>query len=215
MSVRPLSNEQLRAQAPSIFSETPIEGVSDKYAFVATYSVLDTFRQAGYYPIMAGESRVRNHENKGYQKHIIQFRSLEHLLRPNANEEYADIVLTNSHNRTSSFSVDLAVFRLVCANMLVVPSHTFSHHSIIHAGFNFEKVHTAIDEVTSHMPRIQGEIETFKAIELSMAEQNSFAKAALDIRFDKEIHQVDFKEILQIQREADEAPVRRSAKLVS
>lgn len=206
MSVRPLSNEQLRAQAPSIFSETPIEGVSEKYAFVPTYAVLDTFRHAGYYPIMAGESRVRNHENKGYQKHIIQFRSLEHLLRPHANEEYADIVLTNSHNRTSSFSVDLAIFRLVCANMLVVPSHTFSHHSIIHAGFNFEKVHMAIDEVTSHMPRIQEEIEVFKAIELSVAEQHSFAKAALDIRFDKEVHSVDFKEVLQIQRDEDEAP---------
>ena len=206
MQLKPLSNEQLRAVAPSIFSETPIEGVSEKYAFVPTYSVLDTFKNAGYYPIMAGESRVRNHENKGYQKHIIQFRSLDHLLRPNANEEYADIVLTNSHNRTSSFSVDLAIFRLVCANMLVVPSHTFSHHSIIHAGFNFDKVHTAIEEVISHMPKIQNEIETFKAIELSVAEQHSFAKAALDIRFDKEVHSVDFKEFLQIQRQEDESP---------
>lgn len=206
MQVKPLTNEQLRAAAPSIFSETPIEGVSEKYAFVPTYSVLDTFKNAGYYPIMAGESRVRNHENKGYQKHIIQFRSLDHLLRPSTNEEYADIVLTNSHNRTSSFSVDLAIFRLVCANMLVVPSQTFSHHSIIHAGFNFEKVHTAIEEVTSHMPRIQDKIETFKAIELSVAEQNSLAKAALDIRFDKEVHSVDFKEFLQIQRQEDESP---------
>jgi len=48
MSVNPLTDAQLRDAAPSIFSETPIEGVSDKYAFAPTYSVLDTFRNVGY-----------------------------------------------------------------------------------------------------------------------------------------------------------------------
>ena len=126
-TVKPLSNEALFKVAPSIFSESPIEGVSDKYAFVPTHKLLDIFRDAGYYPIMASESKVRDEENQGYQKHIIQFRSLENLLRPNAKDEYEDIVLTNSHNRTSSFIVDLAIFRIVCSNMLVVPSKSFVH----------------------------------------------------------------------------------------
>ena len=130
---------------------------------------------------MASESKVRKSDNQGYQKHIIQFRSIDNLLRPNLNEEYADIVLTNSHNRTSSFIVDLAFFRIVCSNMLVVPSQCFSHHSIIHAGFNHEKIKMAIDEVVAYMPRIQNEIEKFKAIKLSSLEQNSLANAAIDI----------------------------------
>ena len=33
-TVKPLSNDELLKVAPSIFSENPIEGVSDKYAFV-------------------------------------------------------------------------------------------------------------------------------------------------------------------------------------
>ena len=49
----PLSNDELYAQAPSIFAEKPIDGVSDSYAFVPTHSILDTFRSAGYYPIIA------------------------------------------------------------------------------------------------------------------------------------------------------------------
>jgi hypothetical protein len=204
MSKIPLTNVQLKAAAPSIFSESPIDGVSDRYAFVPTHSVLDTFRQAGYYPIMASESKVRNSDNQGYQKHIIQFRSIDNLLRPNVNEEYADIVLTNSHNRTSSFIVDLAFFRIVCSNMLVVPSQSFSHHSIIHAGFNHEKIKMAIDEVVAYMPRMQKEIEKFKAIKLSNLEQNSLAKAAIDIRFDKEIHRVDPQELLYVHRDEDD-----------
>lgn len=206
-TIKPLSNEELLKAAPSIFSETPIEGVSSRYAFVPTYSVLDTFREAGYYPIMASESKVRNNENnQGYQKHIIQFRSLDNLLRPNSNDEYADIVLTNSHNRTSSFIVDLAFFRIVCSNMLVVPSHSFSHHSIVHSGFNISKVNTAINEVTAYMPRIKSEIEKFKSIRLSLLEQYSLANAAIDIRFDKQIHDVNAKEFLKITRDEDEMP---------
>ncbi|KIM05732.1 MAG: hypothetical protein KU28_09535 [Sulfurovum sp. PC08-66] len=205
MSAIPLTNAQLFSAAPSIFAKMPIEGVSNQYAFVPTFSVLDTFRSAGYYPIMAGETKARNKDNIGYQKHIIQFRSLDNLLRPDAQEGYADIVLTNSHNRTSSFIVDLAYFRIVCANMLVVPSHTFSHHSIVHAGFNLSKVDTAIKEVTSYMPRMQQEIEKFKSIELSQLEQHSLAKAAVDIRFDREIHDVDPSELLKVQRQEDES----------
>ena len=203
MSVNPLTNAELRSAAPSIFSETPIDGVSDKYTFVPTYSVLDTFRNAGYYPIMASESKVRNQENLGYQKHIIQFRSLDNLLRPNAVDEYADIVLTNSHNRTSSFKVDLAYWRLVCSNMLIVPSQSFVSNSIIHSGFQEAKIGHAIEEVTTYMPAIEEEIADFKQIMLSSREQRSLANAAIDLRFDTQKHDIHPDELLTIHRDAD------------
>ena len=203
MSVRPLTNEQLKTVAPSIFSDAPIVGVSDRYAFVPTYSILDTFREAGYYPIMASESKVRDIDNQGYQKHIIQFRSIDNLLRPHSNSEYADIILTNSHNRTSSFVVNLAYFRIICKNMLIIPSHSFSHHSIIHSGFNLDKVMMAIDEVTSYIPKYKSEIESFKNIELNHLEQLSLAKAAIDIRFDSDKHTIDPIKFLEVHREED------------
>ncbi|MCT7432696.1 DUF945 domain-containing protein [Aliarcobacter cryaerophilus] len=210
-TVKPLSNDELFNVAPSIFSESPIETVSDKYAFVPTYKVLDTFREAGYYPIMASESKVRDEENQGYQKHIIQFRSLENLLRPNAKDEYEDIVLTNSHNRTSSFIVDLAIFRIVCSNMLVVPSKSFVHHSIVHVGFNKNKVKNAINEVTSYMPKIKELVATFKSIHLTPSEEQMLANAAIDIRFDTNTHYIKADELLKVNYEEDHAPTLWSA----
>ena len=202
-ALNPLTNDELYAHAPSIFAEEPAEDVSDRYAFVPTHTVLDTFREAGYYPIMASESKIRNEDNRGYQKHIIQFRSLDNLLRPSANEEYADIVLTNSHNRTSSFKVDLAYWRLVCSNMLIVPSHSFVSNSIIHSGFQDTKIYNAIEEVTSFMPAMEQEIATFKKITLSDNEQRSLANAAIDLRFDTKKHLVDPEELLTIHRQED------------
>ncbi len=199
-TVKPLSNEALFKVAPSIFSESPIEGVSDKYAFVPTYKLLDTFRDAGYYPIMASESKVRDEEN-----------SLENLLRPNAKDEYEDIVLTNSHNRTSSFIVDLAIFRIVCSNMLVVPSKSFVHHSIVHVGFTNEKVKNAIAEVTSYMPKIKELVATFKSISLTKAEEHMLANAAIDIRFDTNTHYIKADELLKVNYEEDYVPTLWSA----
>lgn len=204
-NIKPLSNEELFKVAPSIFSENPIDGVSDKYAFVATHKLLDTFRDSGYYPIMASESKAREN-NQGYQKHIIQFRSLENLLRPNAKAEYEDIVLTNSHNRTSSFIVDLAIFRLVCSNMLVIPSKSFVHTSIVHVGFNQEKVKNAIAEVTSYMPKIKEQVASFKTIHLTPHEEQMLANAAIDIRFDTNTHYIKADELLKVNHKEDELP---------
>ena len=210
-TVKPLSNDELLKFAPSIFSENPIEGVSDKYAFVPTYKLLDTFRDSGFYPIKAGESKVRDEASEGYQKHIIQFRSLENLLRPNAKDEYEDIVLTNSHNRTSSFIVDLAVFRIVCSNMLVVPSKSFVHSSIVHVGFTEDKVKNAIAEVTSYMPKIKEEVAKFKSIYLTSAEEQMLANAAIDIRFDTNTHYIEADELLKVNYEEDKTSTLWSA----
>lgn len=204
--IKPMSNEELFEAAPSIFSKTPIDGVSDRYAFVPTHALLDTFRASGYYPIMAGESKVRLDENHGYQKHMVQFRSLDNILRPNAKEEYADIVLTNSSDAKASFKLTLSYWRIVCENMLHIPSNVLSHHSIIHSGFNIDKVHKAIEEITSYMPKVEKQIEAFKDIELNPIEQKSLARAGIDIRFDKEVHDVSTDEFLKIHRLADEKP---------
>ncbi len=203
MSKIPLTDAQLRAKAPSIFAESPIKGVSNRYAFVPTYKIINTFREAGYYPISAGETKVRNINNNGYQKHFLQFRSISNLLRPNSKEEYADIVLVNDHSAKSSFKLILSYWRIVCSNMLFVPSYTFTSTSIIHSGYQDNKIQDAITEVTQYMPKMEKEIKQFKSINLSEIEQHSLAMAALDLRFDTKVHKINPDELLKIHRVAD------------
>ena len=56
----PLTDAQLRVKAPSIFAESAIDNVSSQYNFVPTHEVLRTFKEAGYYPILAGECIYRS-----------------------------------------------------------------------------------------------------------------------------------------------------------
>ena len=203
MSANPLTNSELFALAPSVFSDKPINTVSSQYNFVPTHKLLDTFRKAGYLPILAGEAKSRDSKNQPYVKHIIQFRSIENIIRPSTKEEYADIVLKNAHNKTSSFTLDLSYFRLVCSNFLTIPSEQLMCHRIIHKGFQTSKVERAIEEIVNFMPQVESTIEDWKQHQLSNAEALSLAKAAIDIRFDKSVHDVRPIDLLKINHPED------------
>lgn len=202
----PLSNEQLMQQAPSVFSDSAIESVSALYHFVKTSEILETFREAGYYPILAGEAKSRTEEGQPFVKHLIQFRSLENLLKVPKDGLYYDICLKNSHNKTSSFSLELSCFRLVCSNLLTIPSEQLMYHRIIHKGFQKSKITRAIDEIVNYIPTVEKEIENLKQITLNDVEAIAVSKAAINIRFDTSLHDIDPQELIAINRDEDSLP---------
>ncbi len=206
MSKIPLTNEQLMEAAPSIFTEAPIDTASSQYHFLQTSTILDTFRQAGYFPIMAGEAKARDTSNQPYVRHIIQFRSLQNILRPDSKEEFADIVISNSANLRSSLTLDLSYFRIACSNLLIVSSEQFMFHRIIHKGMQTFKIERAIEEIVAYMPKVEKQIAELKSIQLTPVEAKSLASAAIDIRLDTSKHSMNPEDLLKINREADEAP---------
>lgn len=201
-----LSNEQLKQQAPSIFSDSPIESVSSMYHFVKTSDVLNTFREAGFFPILSGEAKSRTKEGQPYVKHLIQFRSLENLLKVPKNGLYYDICIKNSHNKTSSFTLELSCFRTVCSNLLTVSTDQLLYRRIIHKGFQASKITRAIEEMVNYIPTVEKEIEQMKQVTLNNVESLALSKAAIDIRFDTLKHDIDPQELLAVKRDADSLP---------
>jgi hypothetical protein len=53
-----ISDEELRCLAPSIFASQPIEGVSDRYSFLPTSSILKGMRENGWVPVRAEQQSV-------------------------------------------------------------------------------------------------------------------------------------------------------------
>lgn len=201
-----LSNEQLKQQAPSIFSDSPIESVSSMYHFVKTSDVLNIFREAGFFPILAGEAKSRTKEGQPYVKHLIQFRSLENLLKVPKNGLYYDVCIKNSHNKTSSFTLELSCFRTVCSNLLTVSTDQLLYRRIIHKGFQESKITRAIEEMVNYIPTVEKEIEQMKQVTLNNVESLALSKAAIDIRFDTSKHDIDPQELLIIKRTEDSFP---------
>jgi len=200
--MKPLSNIELKSLAPSIFATSPSFEVSEKYAFIPTIEVVDMFRSNGWYPVEAKESFVRLSHNQGYQKHLIRFRHLSDFL--SEKEEAVEIVLTNSHNRTSSFIIQAGVFRFICGNGLVVANNIFEKISIRHIGFKEVAVKEAIERIVSNTDKINSKIELYKQIELNYTEELSLARAAKDIRF-KPYQEIDIYTLIKSHRKEDNA----------
>jgi len=198
--MKPLSNRELKSLAPSIFATSPSFEVSEKYAFIPTIEVVEMFRNSSWYPVEAKESFVRLTHNQGYQKHLIRFRHISDFLTEK--EEAVEIVLTNSHNRTSSFIIQAGVFRFICGNGLVVANNIFEKISIRHIGFKEVAVKEAIERIVANTDKINEKINLYKQIKLNYTEQLSLAKAAKDIRF-KPYQEVDIYTLIQSHRKED------------
>ena len=68
-----ISDEMLALQAPSVFAEQAVEGVSHRYTFIPTAKIVSRMRQEGWAPVDAREQRVRLENRMGFQKHMIRF----------------------------------------------------------------------------------------------------------------------------------------------
>ena len=200
MSKFPLTNEQLQQQAPALFTEQPHIEASDKYHFVSTIDVIEEIKVLNWYPVSVSEANVRDDDKQGYQRHLVRFRHFDDLLNPKENA--VELLLFNSHDRTTAFSISAGIFRFVCANGLVVADSIFEAYKIKHIGDRENDIHTAIDKITSFKPQLEYKIEQFEAIKLSQAEKVSFARSSTPLRFEKHL-EIDCDDLLVPHRDED------------
>lgn len=200
MSARPLSNEQLKEQAPTLFTQTPHFEVSDKYHFIPTINVIEEIRANNWYPMSVSVANVRDEEKEGYQQHCVRFRHFEDLLNPGENA--VELLLFNSHDRSKAFSISAGIFRFVCANGLVISDSLFETYKIKHLGERDNDVATAIENITAIKSKIIDKVKNFESICLSQVEKESFAKSSIPLRFEEHL-EIDHKDLLLPHREED------------
>lgn len=201
MSILPLTNEQLEAQAPSLFTQEPHFEVSDKYHFIPTINVVEQIREHNWHPINVTQANVRDSTKENYQQHLVRFRNFDDLLHPQDNA--VDLLLFNSHDRSKSFTISAGVYRFVCSNGLVIADSIFESYKIKHIGERSNDVTNAIKNITAVKTNLMDRINHFESIQLSTHEKLSFAKSAIPLRFDSHL-EIDAHRLLIPHRVEDE-----------
>ncbi|MEI6600828.1 MAG: DUF932 domain-containing protein [Comamonadaceae bacterium] len=177
-----IGDEQLRLVAPSIFAAGAMQGVSNRYTFLPTSQIIASMRQEGWAPVHAEEQRVRAEGRRGWQKHVVNFQRRGQVA---VRGEYAvEVVLVNSHDRSSAYQLHAGLYRVACANGLLVADSTFEHISIRHSGFETREVLDASFRVLEQLPRLTASVEAFRARTLTPAESHAFAESAIMLRWD-------------------------------
>ena len=98
----PLTEDQMRRAAPSIFAEGKHASRSERYTYIPTIDVLRGLRSEGFEPFMVAQGASRIEGKTEYTKHMIRMRHAGQVsTKPEANE----IILINSHDGASSYQM--------------------------------------------------------------------------------------------------------------
>lgn len=201
-SFKTLDKDAIYRAAPSVFAETAYSKVSDRYGFINTLSLIDSMETEGFLVTQAGQQRVKDEGKSPFTKHLLRFRHVD--AKPVLDGVVPEILMFNSHDRSSGFSLDAGLFRFVCSNGLVVQLGAgFGSYRCRH---NVHAVSDAIEGVYSvvqSLPEITAQVEGMAATVLSRPEQEALAESALMLRWDDGKAPVSVKQVLSPRREAD------------
>lgn len=177
----PLTDEQLRTVAPSIFALEPHLSRSEKYTYIPTIQILNALKNEGFLPFMVAQSRSRIEGKSEYTKHMLRLRHVNDIVKSEANE----IILLNSHDGTSSYQMMAGVLRFVCQNG-TVSGNLVDDIRVRHSGNITDNVIEAAYTIVNDFEKIDESIENMKSTQLLLAEQNAFAESALSLKYEND-----------------------------
>jgi len=175
----PLSDDQMKAVAPSIFAEDKHDSRSARYTYIPTIEVLSGLKKEGFSPFMVCQTKTRDEGKREHAKHMIRLRHASQINGQEANE----IVLLNSHDGTSSYQMLAGVFRFVCKNGMVF-GDTINEIRVPHKGDIVGDVIEGAFRVLDDFEIVDAQKDGMKCLSLNQGEQNAFAKAALMLKYD-------------------------------
>jgi len=176
---RPLTDDEIMRTAPAIYAETAHGSRSDRYAYIPTRDLVAGMRAEGFMPVKVSQAAARAEDRAGFAKHLIRFRREDQLAAAEARE----VVIVNSHDGSSGFRLMAGVFRLVCANGLIV-GQSDNEIRVRHSGNAVGNVIEGAYSIVKDFDRVTEQIETMKALELKPEHRMAFGRAALALRFD-------------------------------
>jgi len=154
--------------------------LSDKYKLAKTSEMVKRIEGLGFTMSKFVALKCRKKERQGFQKHRAIFTSPE--LKATA-DGVPQLLLTNSHDGTSSVVLQLGFFRYVCSNGLIVGNNIIAPVRVRHSGNDFdERLIVAINHIVAQAHKLTESIDKMKSIVLSDSEILAFQREALQKR---------------------------------
>lgn len=181
---RPISEDEMRIYAPSIFAETAHHSRSERFVPVPTIEMVRALGKEGWAPVMAGQSIARLEDKQNFTKHMVRFRRADRDLATHGS--VVELVLRNGNDGTSAYKLDAGIFRIACLNGLVAKSSDYGGINVRHSGRAVDKVIEGSYDVLQNAERVLSAPQDWSQIKLSREEQQAFAGSAHLIRFDRD-----------------------------
>lgn len=196
-SARALTEDELRAQAPSVFATTPHESRSQRFQPIPTYEIVKALAKEGFSVVGAKQSTTRIEGKGPFTKHLLRLRRLEdHALK--VGDSVFEMLLKNANDGTSAYDLLAGLWRILCSNSLVSQTSTLDTVKVRHSGTP-ESVRDKVIEgtytVLNESQKLLAAPQDWSGVNLSQDERVIFAEAAHVLRFGEAETDDDGKEI--------------------
>jgi hypothetical protein len=167
--------QDLKTQAPAIFTTEKSPKLSDRYSMVPTIDVVNKFMDAGW------EISQANQVGSGpYGRHSVRMRN---SVLPKVGDSLIEAIITNSHNGTTKLEVGAGLFRLVCSNGLVIPQQDLITLNQRHTNISMDEVEKITETFIKSTPIIERSMGRMTDKKMSTDEQIDFTSKAIGIRW--------------------------------
>ena len=179
----PMTDDDLRQVAPSIFATDRHESRSERFTYIPTYEVVAGLRAQGFVPVRAIQGSSRIEGKAEFTKHMIRFQHPDYAARRSMGAVAPEVVLLNAHDGTSSYRTMSGVFRSICTNSMIVMEDGATDLRIPHKGDVLSQVIEGSFTVIEQSRLTLDRADAWAGVQLDQAEAQVMAEAAHIVRF--------------------------------
>jgi len=199
-----LTEEQIKEQAPSIYTMKASKDTSKHYVHIPTTQVINDMEALGWGVVDVKQVRSRDRQRGLYTKHLVVFGNNDLKIEgKDGDTVFPRILLTNAHDGKTAFTFSAGLFRLVCENGLVISDQNFGEMKIRHMGYDITELKETITKMVEQLPLTVECMNKLKATTLSQLAKEDFALKALGLRFNTDNKNFELETILEPTREED------------
>lgn len=203
-----LSEDEIRARAPSVFATTAHESRSQRFQPIATIDVLRALQKEGFSVVGAKQRTTRDASRVPFTKHMLRLRRLDDERKYSVGDTVFEALLKNGNDGSSIFDLLAGLFRIRCLNSLVAMTSEMESIKVRHTGDVAAKVIEGTYSVLNSSERALSAPDQWSRITLDNAERDAFAQAAMVARFgdaEGQVHTAIKPQQLLIARRPEDA----------
>lgn len=197
---RSMSLGELRSWVPATAASQPSETTGPSYSFISTAELVRSLLEAGFVISTARQSVVRRRD-PNFARHIVRLRQIRESIT--LVDAIPEIVLVNSHDGTSSYTMHAGIYRPVCTNGMLMRISDMGFIRFAHRNVQVHEVVRSALELANRFVCMQIICQAMAARALSPSEQHDFASQALALRY-QDVAPIEPERLLGVRRQADE-----------
>ena len=129
----------------------------------------------------ARQMGVRQIERSGFQRHMVRFQRRDMVAE--VGDFAPEVILLNSHDRSSGYQIHAGLFRYVCRNGLLVADSLIPSVHVRHTCHELPEIIEASFKILGQLPLLADRVASFRDTRLSDSTAQVFASRALELRY--------------------------------